>query len=255
MRRTIFLFLLVLCGCYLKAQDEILTLNNLKQKNIAHLFASETIIAEDTDTLTRIEPLGFIGENYQRFYIHYLTVEKSETNPLCYRVTGKTRVKDNICDFTGEIILDSIIHHNINENEYHGSGFSDAGIIYGHYTFREDKTQKGTGIFNGKVSVNYYQKKGNLYYDAYMFMADGYDNCQYEGVWKSYKTSKEKICNWGDYRIPNSGDLDEGCGEFIPQEKYAEFGWKSYILSQAIPYNSNYEKNPVYIEENRKWWK
>ena len=103
--------------------------------------------------------------------------------------------------------------------------------------------------------MNYYQKKSNLYYDAYMFMTDGYDNCQYEGVWKSYKTSKEKICNWGDYRIPNSGDLDEGCGEFIPQEKYAGFGWKSYILSQAIPYNSNYEKNPVYIEENRKWWK
>lgn len=88
-----------------------------------------------------------------------------------------------------------------------------------------------------------------------MLIADGYSNCQYEGTWTSYKTSKTKTCNWGDYRIPNSKDLDNGCGEFIPQEKYAKFGWQNYILLFTIPYDDDYEKNPIYIEENREWWK
>ncbi len=255
MKRTISFLLLLLCGYYLQAQDEILTLSKLKQKDISHLFSSKTILAENEDTIVRPEPLGFMGENYQRFYIHYLTVEKCKTDLLCYHITGKTRVKDNMCDFKGEIVLDNITHYNTNENEYADSGFSDTGNIHGHYTFREDETQKGTGVLNGKVSVHYYLKKGIIYYDAYMLIADGYSNCQYEGTWTSYKTGKTKTCNWGDYRIPNSKDLDNGCAEFIPQEKYAKFGWQNYILLFTIPYDDNYEKNPIYIEENREWWK
>lgn len=77
----------------------------------------------------------------------------------------------------------------------------------------------------------------------YLFVADGFSNCQYEGTWTtSYKTNKIKRCNWGDYRIPNSSDLDEGCGEFIPQKKYARFGWENYILCMAIPYDNDIER-------------
>ncbi|WP_148807340.1 hypothetical protein [Campylobacter concisus] len=37
-----------------------------------------------------------------------------------------------------------------------------------------------------------------------------------------------KPCAWGHYRIPNSGDLDVGAGEFSPNIKYLNNGWSDF---------------------------
>jgi hypothetical protein len=36
-----------------------------------------------------------------------------------------------------------------------------------------------------------------------------------------------KRCNWGDFRIPNSGDLDGGAAGFSPW-KHKENGWQDF---------------------------
>jgi len=51
------------------------------------------------------EPLGFIGEHYQRFYIHYTSVVKNKSFPNQYNVRGKTKVKDQVCSFSGTITI------------------------------------------------------------------------------------------------------------------------------------------------------
>jgi hypothetical protein len=61
-----------------------------------------------------------------------------------------------------------------------------------------------------------------------MLVADGYRNNQWQGTWRSYKTGAAKVCNWGDWRIPESGGLDTGAGEFIPADEYLGNGWQSY---------------------------
>nr|MBP6410083.1 hypothetical protein [Pseudarcicella sp.] len=68
--------------------------------------------------------------------------------------------------------------------------------------------------------------------DAISFNSDGFFNNQFIGSWTSYKTNTSKKCNWGDYRIPESGNLDVGAGEFSVDEKYLKNGWKNY--SQAF---------------------
>lgn len=48
--------------------------------DISHLWTTDRIqIEEDTSTIERMEPIGFIGDNYQRFYIHFISVIK---NPI-----------------------------------------------------------------------------------------------------------------------------------------------------------------------------
>lgn len=44
------------------------------------------------------------------------------------------------------------------------------------------------------------------------------------------EVSKEQTrpCAWGHYRIPNSGDLDMGAGEFSPNPKYLSNGWGNF---------------------------
>ena len=56
-------------------------------------------------------------------------------------------------------------------------------------------------------------------------MAVGMSLTAFAGTWKSNKTKKSKLCAWGQYRVPNSGGLDVGAGEFSVNPKYAKNGW------------------------------
>ena len=97
------------------------------------------------------------------------------------------------------------------------------------YTLREDPEQPGAGVFEGTHTLDIaVDRAGNIYYDTLMLVADGYRNNQWQGTWRSYKTGAAKVCNWGDWRIPESGGLDTGAGEFIPADEYLGNGWQSY---------------------------
>ena len=98
-----------------------------------------------------------------------------------------------------------------------------------HYEFAEDPAQPHGGTFKGIVTLYWYvNKDGQLKYDDIMEYSDGYSNNQYVGNWTSYVTGKQKVANWGEYRIPFSGDLDYGAGEFGPNPRYKDKGWADY---------------------------
>ncbi len=57
------------------------------------------------DAYMLAEPIGFIGSKKERFYIHISHVQKNPNNPQQYLVTGKTRVQDVVCPFSGQLTL------------------------------------------------------------------------------------------------------------------------------------------------------
>ena len=225
-------------------------LSEIAENDVSDLFTlSEFRIENSERVVGRPEPLGYIGENFQRFYIKFLSVIQNPEKPLEYFVYGKTRVKNNICPFQGRIVIDKAI-------VFSGGEFPsiDNGAISGTYLFYEDSDYSGTGYFEGNFgSFFYFNKDGDIVYDALMWGIDGYENNQFEGTWTSYHSDNSKKCNWGDFRIPNSRDLDSGAGEFGPSEKYSEFGWESYRL--AYIYSSNYPGvEEARKKEKEKWW-
>ncbi len=173
--------------------------------------------------------LGFIGDKYQRFDIYFFSIKKDTVNPYLYRVDGKTRVKANICDFQGTMTLTAIrkiVDPEACENPVHPK---TQGIALFNYSFRENPDQKFSGVFEGNAAVSWYlDSRGRLRYDDLWGCADGFINCAFVGTWKDYNVPSVKVCNWGDSRIPNSGDLDDGAGEFHPADKYSAYGWGSY---------------------------
>ncbi len=96
--------------------------------------------------------------------------------------------------------------------------------------------------------------KGQFRYDALNFFSDGFSNNQFVGSWTSYKTNKTKRCNWGDYRIPESGDLDIGAGEFSVNDKYLKNGWKIYKLAQE-GFTETSETKQAKQKEEEQWWR
>ena len=192
---------------------------------------------------------GFIGSNYRRLRIKYLSVIKNSDVPTQYIIYGKSKVSENVCEFQG--------HIEIKESYYMKSlEFADkkTGIIAGKYSFYENPTKKHTGVFRGRFVTYWYKDSlGVFKYNNLWDVADSYNNNQFAGTWTGYGKSTSIIANWGDSRIPFSGDLDVGTGEFGINNKYEANGWETFNKAWLGGYN-NEETKKAREEENKKWW-
>ena len=233
-----------------KTIDFLTEITNYDISDLWTLKKFRTEFEGDTSWIERMEPLGYIGENYQRFYIHFTSVIQNPKNKLEYIVYGKTKVNSNICSFHGLIkIKDSKIGF---DNELPST---KQGFVTGDYEFYEDSIQSGAGILKGRFKTDFYiDNKGLIKYNALRFIADGFRNNQFEGIWISYKSNDSKKCNWGDYRIPDSKDLDIGAGEFGVSQKYVSNGWVTYVLDHKMNKLDVVEDPKVTQAEKEKWW-
>jgi hypothetical protein len=117
------------------------------------------------------------------------------------------------------------MHYGI-DDEYKNKGILKQGVAIGTFRFEEDPSQKHVGVFKGVMTLNWYLDKfGTIHFDDLESSSDNYRNNQYVSTWTRYGTKKSKIANWGEFRIPFSGDLDIGAGEFSINPKYLGNGW------------------------------
>lgn len=255
-RHTTIIILTALLFGMTYAQDNKTTnfFDQIKNYDLSTVLIADSFLAEDKEDgkeiIKRAEILGFIGDDYQRLFIHFISAIQNPTNPYEYLVYGKTMVKETVCAFQGTITVKQARIYKSGDIPTYKQGYAVCDVI-----FYEDKKQLSTGFFKGKLNSNFIiDNKGQFRYDAIMFVADGFSNNQFEGSWTSYKTKTTKKCNWGDYRIPNCGDLDIGAGEFSVNERYVKNGWLSYLLENRVPNGAVVNPKVDQRAVNKKWW-
>jgi hypothetical protein len=196
--------------------------NDVREKYLSHDFS--------TVFTPRTQFLGYIGSDYQRLWITFKSITRDPNHSDTYLVVGTSRVGKNTNDFEGTITLTHIreyatLHYGV-DDEYKDAGFRAEGIAIGTYKLKEPSSQPHSGEFEGIVTAYWLlDKDGQLRYDDTETFSDNYVNNQYVGSWAAYRSHSKKIANWGEYRIPFSGDLDLGAGEFSPNAKYSDKGW------------------------------
>jgi len=251
MKRFLIVFGLISTGLVF-GQEKPTTdfLSEIQKFDISYLWTLTNFQPEnDTSFVKRQEPLGYIGDNYQRFYIHFISAIQNPSNNLEYFVYGKRMVKENICSFQGLIT--------VTESRIYSEGDMPPfkqGFVKGNYKFFEDSKEKETGILSGNFETDFnIDKNGKMKYDALMFISDEFENNQFEGTWTSYKTNDSKKCNWGDYRIPDSKELDSGAAEFMVDDHYKLNGWETYLTAGGIIVG-NLSIEEARKKEIEKWW-
>ena len=214
--------------------------------------------------------LGVIGTDGRRFRIRFLTVERAPEKPLEYAVSGKTRVGDNICDFTGTAAVEAAefpprAPENAEAYRNHEEGLTP-GLIRFRLDLAENSDQPGTGRLTGFMDCDVVRDgNGVVKTDTAMLGADGYDNNRFVGQWTSYKTGQSKPVNFGAFRIPHEGlpeelRIDSGVGEFVPEEKLASdpnSGWADYrVCMFGMRFPKEYPGAVAACErEFREWWR
>lgn len=193
---------------------------------------------------------GFIGNSYHRLHIKFLSIIKNTNNSLEYFVYGKSMISDNICEFQGVIKVKESFY--IKSLEYPNGR---NGILAGEYSFFENPNSSHSGIFKGRFTTYWYKdKKGDLKYNDLWSVSAMYNNNQFAGIWTEYGKNKKLNANWGDSRIPLSGDLDVGTSEFYPAHKYASKGWLIFIIANGASLDRMNIDEAKKVE-NRAWWK
>jgi hypothetical protein len=247
--------LLVLISTIAIGQDE-------SNKFKAQILTSDYLIKQDvkkeilnydiSPILTKTDNtaiVGFIGKDYQRIRIKFISVVKNHEQQDQYFVYGKSMVKENICEFQGTLKITSAFY--LSDPEIKDI---KQGIVIGDYSLFENASQKHVGLFKGVFKVGWYiDKQGQIQYDDLMIDADGFSNNEFVGTWTAYNGTISKPCNWGDYRIAMSGDLDSGAGEFFPDQKYIANGWTSYKQAYGGPNDRIAEE--ARKKERQEWWK
>ena len=258
--KTIFkvIIVIIIAGyfsayCYGQDTSTIDFYSKIKVYNLSKVLMADSVWGgvgdNNMEMIKRDEMLGFIGDNYQRFYIHFISMVKDLTNPYLYVVSGKTRVKNKICSFKGTVIIKQARLYKVGDCVGCKQGFANCEVI-----LNEDKNQEASGVIKGKLKCNFcIDKKRGFIYDAVNYVSDGFSNNQFVGTWTSYKINKSKKCNWGDFRMPDCGDLDIGVGDVSINDKYVKNGWENY----KIAYNDSNKSEAKRAQqiEAEKWWK
>jgi hypothetical protein len=168
---------------------------------------------------------GVIGREYQRIRIYIDTVIKSRDKNDTYILQGRSKVNDNICNFTGELKLMKFFVLPCDDRS-----FSHCGQLFGTYALFEDSSRYHSGFFKGvmECSVHLDSAGNRMLLDETGSIADGYFNRTFVGTWTDYLTGQAKKCIWGDYRLPFTFDFDCGDGEMRVCDKYVNNGWNSF---------------------------
>ncbi|MFD1874883.1 hypothetical protein [Hymenobacter bucti] len=223
----------------------------LKTKNLTRLWRADQLTFYATKgTGVFPEPLGFIGADYQRFYLHYTSVRPDPARPHVYLVSGKTRVKTNVCAFTGTITVTKARLYKAPNTEY--PQFRE-GELTCRVELAEDRRQPGSGTISGTLTTYFYlDAKGQPQYNT-LEPSDGFNNNQCVATWTSYATQQRKPCHWGDFKIPDAGDLDFSVSDFEVAAKYVANGWQTYMA--ALEGQDDTPKTrQARAEEKRPWW-
>ena len=237
-----------------KANDTIFNIHSFRDEEEYSItqFVQTPLKVDDIDVgrliYKDVEFHGMIGDDIQNMRIVFTAIRR--INEREYEVIGKSKVKDNICDFKGTMEAKNVETYDIIDEDDDLSTID--GQIRGHYIFSEDKTQSGAGIFEGwfKVYWAYYYDGIGL---ADLWYTSSDDLIHFDGTWKSNRTEKIKNVCWGDYNACFPADFDISDGpDLIVSEKYRSSGW-GYMIDF---YSQDEEKRQKAIAEYEKqWWK
>ncbi len=197
---------------------------------------------------------GVIGAKHQRIRIYFDSIIKSDDEDFNYIVSGRTKVKENVCDFKGTIVFyyankDASFKNENETNEIDG-------ILKAAYIFRENPDQKSTGLFKGEIISYWTFEDGNVKLGTGAYTSIDY-GFAFQGSWQGYKSDNISRCCWSNYKIPCTPDdfnVSDG-PDVIPNIKYKDAGWENLnIIYTSHPESNDFIKASKAEKKASNWW-
>jgi len=182
---------------------------------------------------------GFYGEDHHRIELFFSNIRRDSLQPNVYHVIGKNRFKKNITPFEGTLTFTKLATFkdpNLNEEHYNHDEFDlkEAYTTEATFELKEDAAAKGSGIFSGKMLMDFFERKDGqteLWYFSTNAPAQA-SGFKFEGSWINYKHTMTKPVVWAKdlFAFANNilTDFSIGEREVEINKKYRHLGWDNY---------------------------
>lgn len=184
---------------------------------------------------------GVFDTTYHRIQFHFSKVERNPEDSCSYLISGANRLKGLVTTFNGVITIKRIIVHP--GNIYQPEKPSEDQLVdyFGTYYLAEEKNLNGSGEFTGSFHCQLTLRQNLLFDDLIEYMGDGFSNFIFQGTWKSYNSQDVKKCIWGQGRLPDTNDFNQGDGDRVVNNKYQHNGWDS-------------DDSGNFLDNPKEWW-
>ena len=223
----------------IKDKEEYRKLPEIKDIDLSKLLRKE------------INFMGMIGDDIQKMGIVFLSTTRISENE--YEIIGKSKIKDNVRDFKGIMKVQDVLESDIDGGEVS----TVDGMITGKYSFAQDTTQYGTGVFEGYFKIYWAYGKNDVISLADFWYTTSNYTILFEGSWKNYQTGETKNACWTDYKgcFPDDFDMSDG-PDLVPSEKYRSSGWGDKIdMFTASDRETRKDAEKRFLENWVDWWK
>lgn len=188
---------------------------------------------------------GFFGPDHYRIEVVLTKVWRDSLEPTLYRLQGKNRYKGIITPFAGTLTITHLMDQApyptklITQIRKNGGELNNEPNMYsaeGDFELKEDVAQRGTGVFQGKVAIDWHlEDDGSVVQQIRTNeSASQGGGVKYEGIWTNSTTHRTYPVVWVDdifqytseHHVLNNFLVGERDPDFNP--KYAKLGWNSY---------------------------
>lgn len=233
-------------------REEVLTGVHVQSKNELASFCSYNFATIWKFGITH-EYNGFASDSMTRVRLKFCSLRRKSST--LYAVKGFFLYKDQMSSFHGDLKLTDVALINPYdegcEDPYPIDRIRAEGIVLANFRF----ALSDSGYLTGTCSAGWWIDSTNHIHVNYRGdCADGFVNNQFAGTYYSSSMRQSVEIAWGDFRIPFSGDLDLGAGEFSPNPKYADQGWQSYLDAYEAPQSPSSHVYQIYPEKDSVYW-
>lgn len=208
---------------------------------LSALWATDSIVLPDGNVISR-HVVGFLGPEYQRFELRMTSVARASDSLPVFAFAGKTRFRDTVRAVSGlAAIAEAAVYPAKN------------GLQTGYLTARLRFTDSDSGYFEGELTTYFVQEQETFRYDALLYQHPTFSNNGCVGLYRR-RGLPVLPCHWGDFRVPDCGDLDVGAAQFVPNARYYPFGWERYVQAWLSDAGSP-EAVAARAAEEAPWWK
>ena len=189
---------------------------------------------------------GILGLDYWRIQVKIISAEKDKSNPYTYHVSGVSKYKDSLINFSGTI---KMIAADMNTSDPTEIDSTIHGTVYAEYNFLQDASALNGGILKGIETTDFMidAKHKQLIRDTVFGVGDDdYADDTFVGTWEKYHSAKAIKYIFGLGRLPFTFDFDKGDGDMAPNDRYRKNGWQDYPDDEW----TNAPEGTVAV----KWW-
>lgn len=205
----------------------------LRRHNLAPLLQAK----EEGDSALTVQN-GFFGTGRYRIEMAFTSVQRDARQPNVFRVRGKSRYKKVITPFSGLVTITQLIKQPTYTAKEVAEGSQNQPNMYtaiGSYELREDATQRGAGIFRGKVALDVLLDQDGSTREMMQTMhtlTQG-GGLKYDGSWTNNATGRMQPAMWVRNIFAYQGpqvfsDFTVGERDVDFNPKYAKLGWNTY---------------------------